>query len=322
MGTSQDYSEGRSRSPSRTRDVRRKRSSDRSSSIQRTRRHTSSASHKSHRRRHRHRRERSISSESATSRSESASRSRTRERRRDKPRRDRSRSSSITERDSSASPRSSHHSRRRHKHHNHRRDTEKARKHRKGKKSHRKSKERHNKTYDTPKGSAVHTNQWGQYGILYETDIYTKEEDFGLWLFEVKKIRPEEITNAESKRHFREYMEDYNTATLPHPKYYDVKKWEAEQHARPSRRAESPLQSHEGSLGGMDLWADEKRHRQTQRQHQYQEATTTTPYFFGQSSLTRDQIADLRRVETERVAADRLRKMGYTPKNNMGVRYE
>ncbi|KAJ1963467.1 hypothetical protein IWQ62_003207 [Dispira parvispora] len=317
MGTSQDHPEGRSRSPSRTHRIRRKHSRDRSSSRHRTRRHTGSSSRRSHRRR-----ERSTSSERSTSHSRSASRSRTRDRRRDKRRRDRSRSSSSTERDLSASPRRRHHSRRRHKQHKHRRDADRDRKHHKGKKSRRKSKERRSKKHDTPEGSVVHTNQWGQHGILYETDIYTKEEDFGLWLYEVKKIRPEEITNTESKRHFREYMEDYNTATLPHPKYYDVKKWEAEQHVQLSRRGESSLQVQESSPGGVDLWADEKRHRQAQRQHQYQEATAATPYAYGQSLLTRDQIADLRRIETERVAADRLRKMGYAPKDNMGVRYE
>ena len=26
--------------------------------------------------------------------------------------------------------------------------------------------------------------------------------------------------------YFKEFMEDYNTATLPHPKYYDFETWE------------------------------------------------------------------------------------------------
>lgn len=30
----------------------------------------------------------------------------------------------------------------------------------------------------------------------------------------------------QTKQYFREYMEDYNTATLPHEKYINLEKWE------------------------------------------------------------------------------------------------
>lgn len=30
----------------------------------------------------------------------------------------------------------------------------------------------------------------------------------------------------QTKQHFRDYMEDYNTNTLPHEKYIDLEKWE------------------------------------------------------------------------------------------------
>ncbi|RKP10008.1 hypothetical protein THASP1DRAFT_13446 [Thamnocephalis sphaerospora] len=43
---------------------------------------------------------------------------------------------------------------------------------------------------------------------------------------------------------------------------------------------------------------------------------------FNAPMMTKEQLEDLRRVQNERVAAEKLRKMGYQPKENMGVRYE
>lgn len=39
-------------------------------------------------------------------------------------------------------------------------------------------------------------------------------------------------------------------------------------------------------------------------------------------ALRVEDVIELRRVQQERVAAEKLRKMGYQPKEGMGVRYE
>lgn len=36
----------------------------------------------------------------------------------------------------------------------------------------------------------------------------------------------------QTKQHFREYMEDFNTCTLPHEKYIDLEKWEMAEYNR------------------------------------------------------------------------------------------
>ncbi|KAJ1981022.1 ARF-binding protein [Dimargaris verticillata] len=90
------------------------------------------------------------------------------------------------------------------------------RKSRKSKKKRRKEKD--GKSSSTRSKVSAINQQYGKHGVLYETDIYTKEEEFNLWLYETKKLRPEEMSNPDSKRHFREFMEDYNTVTLPHEK--------------------------------------------------------------------------------------------------------
>ncbi|CAN0529980.1 unnamed protein product, partial [Ectocarpus sp. 8 AP-2014] len=34
------------------------------------------------------------------------------------------------------------------------------------------------------------------------------------------------LSSVQTKQYFREYMEDFNTCTLPHDKYIDLEKWE------------------------------------------------------------------------------------------------
>ncbi|XAR56553.1 hypothetical protein NMG60_11037087 [Bertholletia excelsa] len=66
------------------------------------------------------------------------------------------------------------------------------------------------------------TNSWGKYGIVRETDMWNKRPEFTAWLAEVKQVNLESLPNWEEKKMFKEYMEDYNTATFPSKKYYNL----------------------------------------------------------------------------------------------------
>ncbi|EDO26841.1 predicted protein, partial [Nematostella vectensis] len=66
--------------------------------------------------------------------------------------------------------------------------------------------------------TAVNQNKYGKYGILVDSDMYTKQPEFYCWLMEIKKVNPEIIGRFETKKYFDDFMEDYNTATLPHKK--------------------------------------------------------------------------------------------------------
>ena len=56
--------------------------------------------------------------------------------------------------------------------------------------------------------------------------MFEKRDEFQLWLSEVKKINIEIINLAEEKRIFEDFIEDYNTSTMPKPIYYDIKLYE------------------------------------------------------------------------------------------------
>lgn len=76
---------------------------------------------------------------------------------------------------------------------------------------------------------------WGKYGIIKETDMYEKQEEFLAWLAEVKGVNQEACGQRELKEHFSSFVEDFNTATLPHEKYYSMAKWYASDQARKAR---------------------------------------------------------------------------------------
>ena len=40
-------------------------------------------------------------------------------------------------------------------------------------------------------------------------------------------------------QYFKDFAEDYNTATMPHPKFYNYEKWEIEEYQRKQRQAQS-----------------------------------------------------------------------------------
>jgi hypothetical protein len=46
-----------------------------------------------------------------------------------------------------------------------------------------------------------------------------------MWLSEVKCFNLETISQQDERRFFEEFVECYNTATLPSKKYYNFKVW-------------------------------------------------------------------------------------------------
>ncbi|KAJ3035108.1 hypothetical protein HDV00_004330 [Rhizophlyctis rosea] len=183
----------------------------------------------------------------------------------------------------------------------------KEKKHKKDRKKDKKKKDKKKKRKKDKKDSGAKVkNQWGAYGVLTPPDMYRKEAEFRAWLMEVKNISPEAVQNQGMKTYFAEYMEDFNTATLPHVKYYDLDKWEEEQRTRQHAELGDDNDT-------FDLTNDERNlasHSKALRSGKSMEL-----------GYSQEELAELKKVSEERIAADRLRKMGYQPKESMGVRY-
>lgn len=84
-------------------------------------------------------------------------------------------------------------------------------------------------------------SSWGKYGIVRDDqpDGSRYEHEFQAWMSDVKGLGAAGVARWELDEYWKTFCEDFNTGTLPGKKYYDLRKWTAEQ-ARdgPSRRQE------------------------------------------------------------------------------------
>jgi len=85
----------------------------------------------------------------------------------------------------------------------------------------------------------VASDQYGRYGIIREADLATKVSEFQQWATEVKKVNIEALPKWEEKELFAEFMEDYNTGTLPHKKYYDLMAYAQQQALKAVKKGKS-----------------------------------------------------------------------------------
>ncbi|KAG9062647.1 hypothetical protein KI688_004951 [Linnemannia hyalina] len=152
---------------------------------------------------------------------------------------------------------------------------------------------------------------YGTYGVLNPSDMWNKESEFQAWLMEVKHLNPETIPQNKMKEHFIGFMEDFNTVTMPHEKFYNLTKWEDRQRAI---RMGEPIP--EDKQGSVNLMNDEEQLRMTQRDRRRTNLSSQP-----QILMTQSQLQELRKVSHERVEADRLRKLGLDA-GRKGVRYE
>ncbi|KAG8705095.1 hypothetical protein FRC09_003163 [Ceratobasidium sp. 395] len=154
------------------------------------------------------------------------------------------------------------------------------------------------------KSGAV-TGQWGQYGIINESDLYNKDAEFRTWLVEECKLNPETMSKDATKKQFAKFVEDYNTATLPHEKFYNIDAYERRMNL--IRNGET-LPINDSYDLSADLAAHTSRHKRATVEHD--------------SYLNREQLIELRRVQNERIEAGKMKAMGLEVKANMGVRMD
>ncbi|KAF9076249.1 hypothetical protein BDP27DRAFT_1256229 [Rhodocollybia butyracea] len=246
-----------------------------------------------------HRRHRNVSEERHPYRGRSRSKSPPAKRRHPSPSRSRSRDRKRRrERADSVSSSSSSDSRRK-KRKDEKRSKSKERERRERKEKKREKKERKEKK----KKAGAHTSQWGKYGIISEVDIFSKTSEFQTWLVEERKINPETISKDQNKKEFSRFIEDYNTATLPHEKYYNM---EAFERRMAGIRAGEILPPADDSYNAQeDMKALSNAHKKKK--------TDSSSY------LTTEHLMELRKVQNERVQAGKMKLLGMDIKQSMGV---
>ncbi|KAG9022643.1 hypothetical protein FRB95_014509 [Tulasnella sp. JGI-2019a] len=166
-------------------------------------------------------------------------------------------------------------------------------------------KERKREKKEKKRQGAV-TSQWGKYGLITEADMYNKEQEFHLWLLEEQHQNIETLSKPTQKKLFQTFMEDYNTATLPHEKYYALEPYERRMAL--VRNGET-LPINDGYDPNRDL-ADHTK------------ATKRVVNDEMDTYLSREQLVELRKVQLERTQVGKMKQMGLEVKGSMGVRMD
>ncbi|KAF8661483.1 hypothetical protein AX16_001320 [Volvariella volvacea WC 439] len=281
----------RRRSVSRTRSRSRSKSRDRNRDYEKKRRSRSREMSRDRNRgkERRHSRSRSRTRRKSRDRDRSRSKSRSRERDRHKDGRHKGK-----KRDSSTSASESEEESRRKKKHKRDKSKERRRKEKKEKKKQKKA-----------KSHVSHGASWGKYGIISELDLHNKTEEFNTWLVEERMINPETLSKDQQRKEFARFVEDYNTATLPHEKYYHMDAYLRRMTSLREGEFLPPTDTYDPSA---DLKAISSAHKRRPVERE--------------TYLSREQLEELRRVQNERVQVGKMKQLGMDVKQNMGVRMD
>ncbi|KAL4433824.1 hypothetical protein ABPG75_000265 [Micractinium tetrahymenae] len=185
---------------------------------------------------------------------------------------------------------------------------EKERRGKKEKKERRKDKAKAKQDKDK-KGAIGH--EYGKYGIIRETDLYSKRPEFQLWAIEVKHVDLDAMPRSEEKEMFKDFMEEYNTATLPHKKYYDLELYEKQQAAKAARKGtqvevEERIAFDDEAERKKELAAERARQQQERLKQAYEELKTTDKAKdMREQQLLRSQL-DLAYKTGDRAKAEKL----------------
>lgn len=214
--------------------------------------------------------------ERSSSRHRDSSRKRHRRRRSESPSSSSSSSSSSCSDDRYSRKRRKHSKDKKKKHEKKKKDDKKTKKHSKDKKKHKKESRRRSRSDDIDKSESPPS--FGKYGIIRsQTTLHhpQHERSFEMWMLETKGIHivAQSIPKYELKQHWDEYREDFNTATLPHKKYYHYETWELEQQQKQSATTTAALSSAQQVEYEYQL---KRQQTQVQQQRELLQSTMTT----------------------------------------------
>ena len=97
---------------------------------------------------------------------------------------------------------------------------------------------------------------------------------------------------------FKDYCEDYNTATMPHEKYYNYEKWEMEEYMKKKKEA--------AAKGG--VISDEAKHLEKLRIQQEEKRRNEMDMVM--SSMSRDKIEEMKRQKLIKQEMEHAYKVG------------
>lgn len=139
------------------------------------------------------------------------------------------------------------------------------------------------------------------------------QRTFEVWLAEVKGVQNQQLPKWELTNYFDTYREDFNTATLPHVKYYDYDTWEMAEHEKKKQRAEQQQQSMatagQGQQQRITLQQDDERAHAAHRQRVAAEKEAAAVRLTA-ATMSRDKVQDMLHQQQLRTQMQLAFKMG------------
>ncbi|KZO92323.1 hypothetical protein CALVIDRAFT_567545 [Calocera viscosa TUFC12733] len=135
--------------------------------------------------------------------------------------------------------------------------------------------------------------------------MYTKDEEFRAWLVEERFLNPETLSKENTRKEFGRFMEDYNTGTLPHEKYYNFRVYEQRMNALRAGETLPDTSAYDPEKDLADMRAARKK-----------------PEKEKESFLSVAELKELQKVERERTQIGKMKSLGLDIKPSMGVRMD
>mmetsp|Transcript_60544 Transcript_60544/g.177001 ORF Transcript_60544/g.177001 Transcript_60544/m.177001 type:complete len:283 (+) Transcript_60544:51-899(+) len=194
-------------------------------------------------------------------------------------------------------------------------DKKKKKKEKKGKKEKKaagkKGKKEKKKKKKTKSNREAVSNQFGKYGIIKQEDFFNKKPEFLLWALEVKKENTDAMGQMQMKDLFKEYIEDYNTATMPSKKYYNLQVWDQLQTNKRSKkiRTDDMTDAQKAALASFD---DERARREEIKHLQAKKQELQITDEVRRMRQDKTKVEEMKHQRLLQVQMDVLNKSGNT----------
>ena len=153
--------------------------------------------------------------------------------------------------------------------------------------------------------------KWGAHGIIRDSDMHEKQEEFLAWLTEVKGVPQEACGRRELQEHFSSFVEDYNTATMPSDKYYNLRAWWLKEQARIQREGASSASGPSAAFERTTFDDEAERRAELQRERSKQEHARTMLIAKSMSDAS-GLVQDMREQEQKKLKMQDAYRTGNT----------
>jgi len=142
-------------------------------------------------------------------------------------------------------------------------------------------------------------------------DFFNKKPEFLLWAMEVKKENTDQMGQMMQRDLFKEFVEDYNTATMPHKKYYNLGSWDNEQSAKRQKKNRG-AEADEARQLALTSFDDELARKEEFKHLQAKKHEQSINDEVRKLRANKEKVNEMRHQDQLRVHMDQLNRVGAT----------